>query len=75
VTIQNHRITREWGPGDEEKWDRMLILKGKTELVLKSLLLINESIKDADEIQEYEGLPKQIDRVDWEIWDLILMIQ
>ena len=39
VTQQNHKVTREWRPGDEDKWDRMPILKGKTELVLKSLLL------------------------------------
>lgn len=53
VTKQNHKVTWEWGPGDEDKWDRMPILKGKTELVLKSLLLINESIKDAEAIQGY----------------------
>ena len=75
VTKQNHRVTREWGPGDEDKWDRMPILKGKTELVLKSLLLINESIKDAEAIQGYEGLPKQIDQIHWEIWDLLFMNQ
>ena len=23
VTKQNHRVTSEWGPGDEDKWDRM----------------------------------------------------
>ena len=75
VTKQNHRVKREWGPGDEDKWDRMPILKGKTELVLKSLLLINESIKDAEAIQGYEGLPKQIDQIHWEIWDLLFMNQ
>ena len=32
VTKQNHRVTREWRPGDEDKWDRMPILKVKTEL-------------------------------------------
>jgi len=26
VTKQNHRVTREWRPGDEDKWDRMPIL-------------------------------------------------
>ena len=75
VTKQNHRVTSECGPGDEDKWDRMPILKGKTELVLKSLLLINESIKDAEAIQGYEGLPKQIDQLHWEIWDLLFMNQ
>ena len=75
VTQQNHKVTREWRPGDEDKWDRMPILKGKTELVLKSLLLINESIMDAEAIQGYEGLPKQIDQIHWEVWDLLFMNQ
>ena len=75
VTQQNHKVTREWRPGDEDKWDRMPILKGKTELVLKSLLLINESIMDAEAIQGYEGLPKKIDQIHWEIWDLLFMNQ
>ena len=63
MTKQNHRVTSEWGPGNEDKWERMPILKVKTKLVLKSPLVINESIKDSEAIQGYEGLPKQIDQI------------
>ena len=51
VTHQNHIVTREWRSEDEDKWDKMAILKGKTKLVLKSLLLINKSILHAESLQ------------------------
>jgi hypothetical protein len=75
VTQQNHRITREWRPGNEDKLYRKPIFKRKTELVLKSLLLINESIMDAESLQAYEGLAKQIGQIHWEICNLLFMNQ
>ena len=46
-------------------------IKGKTDLVLKSLLAIHESITDADAMQGYEGLPEQVEEIYWEIWSLL----
>lgn len=46
-------------------------IRGKTDLVLKSLLAIHESITDADAMQGYEGLPEQVEEIYWEIWSLL----
>lgn len=51
----------------------MANLKGKKKLVLKSLLLINKSILDAESLQGYEGLLKQIDQIYWEKCNLLFM--
>ena len=48
-------------------------LKGRkqTRLVLASLLLIHDSICDADAWQGYEGTPEQIDEIRWEIYGIL----
>ena len=46
-------------------------IKGKTELVLKSLLAIHENITDIGAMQGYEGLPEQVEEIYWEIWSLL----
>ena len=45
--------------------------KGKTELVLKSLLAIHENITDLGAMQGYEGLPEQVEEIYWEVWSLL----
>jgi hypothetical protein len=46
-------------------------LKGKTSLVLQSLLAIHESIEDSDAMQGYEGLPLQVEQIYWEVWGVL----
>jgi hypothetical protein len=46
-------------------------LKGKTTLMLRSLLAIHESIEDAEAWQGYEGTPEQIDEIRWEIYGIL----
>jgi hypothetical protein len=46
-------------------------LRGKTGLVLKSLLLIHESIEDAQAMAGYEGLPLQVEQIYWEVWGVL----
>jgi len=48
-------------------------LKGKTTLVLKSLLAIHESIDDAEAWQGYEGTPDQLDQIRNEIYGILVM--
>ena len=48
-------------------------LKGKTTLVLKSLLAIHESIEDAEAWQGYEGTPDQLDDLRNQIYGILLM--
>lgn len=48
-------------------------LKGKTTLVLKSLLAIHESIEDAEAWQGYEGTPDQLDQIRNEIYGILVM--
>ena len=43
-------------------------LRGKTGLVLQSLLLIHESIDDAEAMAGYDGLPLQVEQIYWEVW-------
>lgn len=54
---------------------KMPILKGKKKIVLKSLLLINKRFLDAESMQGYEGLLKQIDQIYWEKCNLLLINQ
>lgn len=46
-------------------------LKGKTSLVIQSLLAIHESIEDSDAMQGYEGLPLQVEQIYWEVWGVL----
>ena len=46
-------------------------LRGKTSLVLQSLLAIHESIEDSDAMQGYEGLPLQVEQIYWEVWGVL----
>ena len=46
-------------------------LRGKTGLVLQSLLLIHESIEDAEAMAGYEGLPLQVEQIYWEVWGVL----
>jgi hypothetical protein len=46
-------------------------LRGKTGLVLQSLLLIHESIEDSQAMQGYEGLPLQVEQIYWEVWGVL----
>jgi hypothetical protein len=46
-------------------------LKGKTGLALKSLLLIHESIEDAEALEGYEATPKQVNTIYWEVWAVL----
>jgi hypothetical protein len=46
-------------------------LKGKTGLALKSLLLIHESIEDAEALEGYEATPKQVNTIYWEVWTVL----
>ena len=46
-------------------------IKGKTELVLKSLLAIHENITDLGAMQGYEGLPEQVEEIYWEVLSLL----
>jgi len=48
-------------------------LKGKTTLMLQSLLAIHESIEDADAWQGYEGTPDQLDDIRNEIYGILVM--
>ena len=48
-------------------------LKGKTTLMLKSLLVIHESIEDAEAWQGYEGTPDQLDQIRNEIYGILVM--
>jgi hypothetical protein len=48
-------------------------LKGKTTLMLKSLLAIHESIEDAEAWQGYEGTPDQLDQIRNEIYGILVM--
>ena len=48
-------------------------LKGKTTLMLRSLLAIHESIEDADAWQGYEGTPDQLDQIRNEIYGILVM--
>jgi len=48
-------------------------LKGKTTLMLRSLLAIHESIEDADAWQGYEGTPDQLDDLRNQIYGILLM--
>jgi len=55
----------------EEIWERSNHLRGKTGLVLQSLLHIHESIEDAEAMQGYEGLPLQVEKIYWEVWGVL----
>jgi len=48
-------------------------LKGRkqTRLVLASLLLIHDSICDADAWQGYEGTPDQVEKIMWEVYGIL----
>lgn len=46
-------------------------LKGKTSLVIQSLLAIHESIEDSEAMQRYEGLPLQVEQIYWEVWGVL----
>ena len=46
-------------------------LKGKTSLVIQSLLAIHESIEDSEAMQGYEGLPLQVEQIYWEVWGVL----
>ena len=50
-------------------------LKGRnqTRLVLASLLLIHDSICDADAWQGYEGTPDQVEKIMWEVYGILTM--
>ena len=48
-------------------------LKGKTTLVLKSLLAIHESIEDVEAWAGYEGTPNQLDQIRNEIYGILVM--
>jgi len=48
-------------------------LKGKTTLMLQSLLRIHESIEDAEAWQGYEGTPDQLDDIRNEIYGILVM--
>lgn len=48
-------------------------LKGKTTLMLQSLLAIHESIEDADAWQGYDGTPDQLDQIRNEIYGILVM--
>ena len=48
-------------------------LKGKTTLMLQSLLRIHESIEDAEAWQGYEGTPDQLDDLRNEIYGILVM--
>ena len=45
--------------------------KGRTSLMLRSLLAIHESIEDSETIQGYEGLPVQVEEIYWEVWGVL----
>jgi len=55
----------------EEIWERSNHLRGKTGLVLQSLLHIHESIEDSQAMQGYEGLPLQVEQIYWEVWGVL----
>ena len=48
-------------------------LRGKTTLMLKSLLAIHESIQDGEAWQGYEGTPDQLDQIRNEIYGILVM--
>ena len=48
-------------------------LKGKTTLMLRSLLAIHQSIEDADAWQGYEGTPDQLDDLRNQIYGILVM--
>ena len=48
-------------------------LKGKTTLVLKSLLAIHEAIEDVEAWAGYEGTPNQLDQIRNEIYGILVM--
>lgn len=48
-------------------------LKGKTTLMLRSLLAIHESIEDAEAWQGYEGTPDQLDDLRSQIYGILVM--
>ena len=50
-------------------------LKGRkqTRLVLASLLLIHDSICDADAWQGYDGTPDQVEKIMWEVYGILTM--
>lgn len=45
--------------------------KGRTSLMLRSLLAIHESIEDSETMQGYEGLPVQVEEIYWEVWGVL----
>jgi len=55
----------------ESVWESCNALRGKTTLVLQSLLHIHESIVDAEAMQGYEGLPLQVEKIYWEVWGVL----
>ena len=48
-------------------------LKGKTTLMLRSLLAIHQSIEDAEAWQGYEGTPDQLDDLRNQIYGILVM--
>jgi len=75
-------LLRKWiigeplnGPEPEEVRKATPQLKGKTGLVLETLLAIHESIEDSQamfsSMQGYEGLPLQVEQIYWEVWGVL----
>ena len=48
-------------------------LANQGELVIKSMLMIQESILDSDALQGYEALPEQITRIMYEVFGIMAL--
>lgn len=73
TTLPAHRPTPSTTTTTRSMSTNTSSLKGKTTLMLQSLLAIHESIEDADAWQGYDGTPDQLDQIRNEIYGILVM--